>query len=319
MKNNIPHEKMGPFLIMAAASLWAVDALFRTHLTYALPSAMIVVLEHAIGFAILSPIFFKNWRWIRVMKKAEWMNFIALTIVSSVLGGILFTQALAKSFAEFDFVTPILLQKLQPIFVVGLSALILKERINVKFIILAIIALIGSYLMTFGATIVPFTFQGKEQVFLLALGAAACWGSGTIMSKRALKTLNFPAATSLRFLLAIPIASVFAIFLKETFNPMNLQFDQIWRLVVIATLTGGAGAIFLYYKGLQKTDAKVSTFAELMLPLVSILIAITPLNPYGEPQQLTTANIVGIIVLLVSVIMISIDNHLRSPTVAEEK
>lgn len=312
-------KKTAPYLIMVAASLWAVDALFRTQLTYTIPSTWIVFIEHLIGFILLSPIFFKNWRWIGAMEKGEWVNFILLTVVSSVLGSLLFTQALAKSFAEFDFVTPILLQKLQPVFVIILSAIWLKEKITKRFIALAVVALIGSYLMTFGATLVELTFQGKELVFLLALGAALCWGSGTIMSKKALKTLEFPAATATRFFLAIPVSLIFALIFNHTFDPGQLGFSEFWRFFVIASITGGAGAIFLYYKGLQDTDAKISTFAELMLPVVSIFIAITPLNPYGEPQQLTMANIIGIIVLVTSIVMISLENNKRQPSIVEEK
>jgi drug/metabolite transporter (DMT)-like permease len=311
--------KMGPYLIMIAASLWAVDALFRTHLTATIPSSSIVFLEHLIGFLILSPIFFQNWKDIKKLSKGEWINFLVLTIVSSVLGGILFTQALAKSFAEFDFVTPILLQKLQPIFVIILSAMFLKEKITGRFIVFAIAALIGSYLMTFGAQMVPLTLQGKELVYVLALGAALCWGSGTILSKKALKSLNFPAATSVRFLLAIPVAFTFSLLFHQTYNFAQIGFDQIWRFLVIASVTGGAGAIFLYYKGLQNTEAKVSTFAELMLPIVSLLIALTSLNPYGEAQKLTISNAIGIIVLIVSIIVISLENNKKQPSIVEEK
>lgn len=304
---------------MVAASLWAIDALFRTQLTYSIPSTWIVFIEHLIGFILLSPIFFKNWRWIKTMGKGEWINFILLTIVSSVLGGLLFTQALAKSFAEFDFVTPLLLQKLQPVFVIILSAIWLKEKITWRFITLAAVALIGSYLMTFGVQPIDLTFQGKELVFLLSIGAALCWGSGTIMSKKALKTLEFPAATAMRFFLAIPISLIFAFAFNHSFDPGQLGFGEFWRFAVIASVTGGAGAIFLYYKGLQNTDAKVSTFAELMLPVVSIFIAITPLNPYGEPQQLTMANIIGIITLVTSIVVISLENNKRQPSIVEEK
>lgn len=310
---------MGPFLIMVAASLWAVDAVFRTQLTTSIPSSAIVFLEHTIGFLILSPIFFQNWHKIKKLSQSEWINFIVLTVISSVLGAILFTQALSKSFAEFDFVTPILLQKLQPVFVIVLSALFLKEKITKRFMLFAAIALVGSYMMTFGTQMVQLQLQGKELVFLLAIGAALCWGGGTILSKKALKTLDFPAATSMRFLLAIPISLIFMFAFNQTYNVTQLGFDQLWRLLVIASVTGGAGAIFLYYKGLQNTEAKVSTFAELTLPLVSLLIALTSLNPYGEPQQLTIANAIGIILLVVSILVISVENNKKQPSIVEEK
>ncbi len=312
MEKNKTPSHIAPVFIMLAAGLWAVDALFRTQLTYTIPSASIVFFEHLLGFIILSPIFFKNIESIRALKTKDWINLVAMTVVSSVLGGILFTQALAKSFAEFDFVTPILLLKLQPIFVVALSAIFLKEKITGKFIILSIVALIGSYLMSFGMNPVKFSLQGKELVVVLALGATFSWGAGTILSKNALRKLHFPVATSLRFLLAIPVALIFAYFLNQTYDFRNLQFDQIWRFAVIAGITGGAGALILYYKGLQKTEAKISTFAELVYPVISIFIAITALNPYGQPQTLTTANIVGILLLIPSIVFISLENRTQT-------
>ena len=300
-------SSMAPVFIMIAASLWAVDALFRTQLTYSIPSSSIVFFGHLLGFLILSPIFFKNLKSIRALRLPDWVNLVTMTVVSSVLGTIFFTQALAKSFSEFDFVTPILLQKLQPIFVVALSAVFLKEKITKKFVLLAIIALFGSYLMSFGLTPVKLSLQGKELVVILALGATFCWGAGTIMSKKVLKVLHFPVATALRFLLAIPIALIFAYTLNQTYDFTKLGFDQIWRFIVIASITGGAGALILYYKGLQKTEAKISTFAELMYPIISIFIAITALNPYGKPQSLTIEQIVGIIILLISIVLISFE------------
>src|SRR3989344_5519047 len=297
--------KFAPIFIMIAATLWAVDALFRTQLTYTIPSTSIVMIEHAIGFLILSPLILRYWNDIKGLKKHDWMILLVMTIVSSVLGTVLFTEALGRSFAEFDFVTPILLQKLQPLFVVALSALILKEHISVKFIVLAIVALVGSYLISFGFNPVSLQLAGKELVFILAIGAAASWGTGTILSKHALNHIPFPALAGLRMLLAVPIAYIFSLVLGQAFNPMTIGVGEWWRFLVIAGITGGALAIYLYYKGLQKTPARVSTFAELMFPVASIFIAITPLNPYGAAQVLSMANVLGIVILLGSVLMIS--------------
>jgi len=291
--------------------LWAIDALFRTQLTYTIPAASIIFFEHLIGFLLLSPIFFKNIAEVRSMKRGEWINFIALTIVSSVAGGLLFTQALASSFAQKDFITPILLIKLQPVFVIALSALILKEKLTARFCLFAALALVGSYIMSFGLTPISISLEGKVLVYVLALGATLCWGIGTILSKRALSNVSFSTATALRYGIAIPVALIFAYSLGQTYDFMNLGFDQLWRFLVIAGITGGAAAIFIYYRGLQNTKAQVSTIAELMYPLLSIIIATTSLNPYGAPQSLNLANIFGIIILISSILAITFDSTTR--------
>lgn len=298
-------KKLGPLLIMIAASLWAFDALSRTELTFSIPTASIVFLEHIIGFLFLSPFLIKDYKSLKKLKIKDWGILLSMCLLSSVVGTLLFTEALKRSFALNDFATPILLQKLQPLFVVILSAIFLKEKVTSKFMFWAILALIGSYLISFGFEIPEVIFNEKELIYLLAIGAAFSWGAGTIMSKAMLNKLKFMTLTALRFLFAIPFAFIAINLLNQSYNYALLDRGDIFRFLIIGSITGGALAMYIYYKGLQTTQAKVSTFAELAFPIVSIIIAITPLNPYGEPQKILLPNIIGIILLLISIIKIS--------------
>ncbi len=300
-------EKLAPLFIMFSGILWAVDALLRTELTNTITPAGIVLVEHIIGFLILSPIFFKSISKIRTLNNKEWFAALLLTTTSSVGGTVLFTQALQSSFAVYDFATPVLLQKLQPLFVVIFSRLILKEELSFRFLSIIPLALIGSYMISFGSEGVELRLAGRELIYILSVGAALCWGIGTIFSKYLLKKLSFREATTLRFLLAIPISFVVMILIGQEYNPVYLRVSEIWRFIVIG-LTTGAGAILVYYHGLKRTPAKVATFAELTFPITSIIIAVTALNPYGEPETLELANVFGIIILLVSILAISFDD-----------
>jgi len=293
---------------MLAAGLWAVDALLRTELTKTIPSIWIVFIEHLVGFIILSPFLIRSWGKIKTLRSGDWLKLVGLTIVSSVLASLLFTEALFRSFAQFDFATPVLLQKLQPIFVILLAAIFLKEKITFRYLVLVPIALVGSYLISFGVDPVQFHMAGKELVYLLAVGASLCWGVGTILSKSILNKLTYSEATTLRFLLAIPLSLMVGLLIKPDYSLTSLSVSEITRFIVIA-FTTGAGAILIYYRGLQYTEAKISTIAELTFPIVSILIAITALNPYGSPQVLSLANIFGIIILLSAILAISLDNY----------
>lgn len=291
---------------MVAAALWALDALIRTQLTFRIPSASIVFMEHLIAFIFLLPFFIKGINSYKKLNVKDWGVALLMTIVSSVLGTVLFTEALSRSFAVFDFATPLLLQKLQPIFVIGLSAIILREKLTLRFIALTVIALIGSYMISFGAEPLALQIAGKEEIFLLAIGAALAWGSGTIMSKHLLTKLSFSEATALRFLLAIPISLFVSYLINQQYDFTQLGRDDIARFVIIAFSTGAA-SILIYYRGLKVTQAKVATIAELTFPIVGILIAVSSLNPYGEPQKMILANVFGIVILLISIILISFD------------
>ena len=170
-------------------------------------------------------------------------------------------------------------------------------------------------MVTFGSESIDFSFTGKEMVFVLAIEAALAWGFGTILSKRVLQKLSFGEATAMRFGLAIPISLIFMLAQNKGYAPMDISGSEWLRFLIIA-LTTSAGAILIYYRGLKITQAKVSTFAELMFPVVSVIIAVTALNPYGEPQKLMTAQIIGILILIGSIIGIGLS---KKPTVNQAK
>ncbi|MCX8008869.1 MAG: DMT family transporter, partial [Patescibacteria group bacterium] len=253
---NIPI--LGPLLIVLASSLWAVDALIRTPLTQTIPSAAIVFYEHVFGVVILIPLFFKSFRVLKNLSVKTWLSIILLAFVSSVGGTVFFTQALSASFVTGDFITPLLLLKLQPIIVIGLSVMLLKEKISRQFYPFALIAIFGSYLMSFGTTIPSFHFSGKELVVLLSLAASFCWGLGTIISKTLLKQYSSQDATFLRFLAAIPVGFLVMILMNQFFPPSLLSSSDILRFIAIA-LSTGAVALLIYYAGLSRTHAHVST------------------------------------------------------------
>lgn len=309
---NFRIRNAGPFLIMAAAALWALDALIRTGLTKTIPPASIVFFEHLLGFIVLLPVFVRAIPVYRSLKVRDWVVLIFLTLVSSVLGTLLFTEALSRSFASYDFATPLLLQKLQPIFVIALSALFLRERLTARFLILVPIALIGSYLISFGSELVSPNFSEKMLVVVLALGASLAWGVGTILSKHMLTKLDYAPASAMRFFLAIPVSYVAVLILGDQYPVTALALGDIARFFAIA-LSTGAVAILIYYRGLAKTEAKVSTIAELSFPIVSIVIAVTSLNPYGAPQILSWSNITGIVLLLGAILAISFDYSRERP------
>lgn len=307
VKQKLKASRYGAVMIMCAAALWAVDPVIRISLSQSIPPAAIVFYEHLFGFILLSP--FIYWGRNRIMKldKKDWLVIITMSALSSVIGGYLFTEALSRSFAVFDFVSPILLQKLQPVFVILLSGVLLKEKINWKFLAMLPIILIASYMVDFGANSVALEFGTKQTIYLLAIGAAFAWGAGTIMSKYTLKKLQFEEAAALRFGLAVPISLLLSFITNQTYTPMNLSSGEVGRFILIA-LTTGAAAILLYYRGLKVTEAKVSTIAELTFPVTTLLIGLTSLNPYGEAQDLPLANAFGVVILLVSILVIAFDN-----------
>ena len=101
-----------------------MDALIRRPLAHSTEPATIVFGEHVVLVALLLPVIF-------AALPALWRTgprFVAAGVVvgagSSALATILFTQA----FVEGDPVTPVVLQKVQPLIAVSLAAALLGER-----------------------------------------------------------------------------------------------------------------------------------------------------------------------------------------------
>jgi len=285
-------KTFGPIFIVVAAILWALDGVLRISL-YSLPPAVIVFYEHLFGFVVLLFIFFKWIGDLRKMTKKEWIAILAVSLFSGALGTILYTSALQKvSFLPFSVVV-LLQQQLQPIWAIAAAAILLKERVTKKFMALVLLALLAVYLVTFkDLTINVATGAGTIAAALLAIGAGFMWGTSTAISKFVLKKVNFLTATSMRFLFAPLFALLFISFQNQTQALFTLTSEQIKTLLII-TFSTGMLALLIYYYGLKKVQAKVSSVLELSFPAAAIFI-----DYFLYHKALTPTQILGVIVLI---------------------
>ena len=262
-------SKKGPLFIVIAAFLWGLDGVLRRSL-FTLPPSIIVFYEHLIGAVIILPFTFKALRKETITKK-EWGALLWIALLSGLLGTLMFTAALVKvNFISFSVV--FLLQKLQPIFAVTAAALLLKEKITGAFVKWGVLAVVAAYFVTFPGGQVNFaTGTGTVTAALLAVGAAFAWGSSTAFSRLGLLKLSHTLMTGLRFLLTTPLAFAAVLLLKNQASLVGLEPSQALRLIVIA-LTTGMVALWIYYRGLKYTQAKVSTILELVFPLTAVAI-----------------------------------------------
>lgn len=278
----------GPLLIIIAAVLWALDGIIRRSL-YSLPSITIVFYEHLIGAIILLPFIVKYFKKEPLTRRE--LGLIAfVSLFSSVLGTLFFTIALLKvNFIPFSVV--FLLQKLQPIFAIGSAAIFLKEKITKKYAVWAIIALVAAFFVTFPNGVVNLaTGNGTVIAALYALGAAFCWGSGTTFSKMALTGKSDTFVTGLRFLFATFFALIGVVILGQSSSLSQVTMPQFGSFLFIALSTGMV-ALLIYYKGLQKTEVRVSTILELTFPLLAIFIDIFLYKTVLLPTQYFAATI----------------------------
>ena len=290
---------LAPLLVVIAAFLWAVDGIVLRPSLYSLPVPLVVFVESAIVAILLSPFFIKRFSSLKQLKKKDWLAFFGVAL----LGGAIGTMAITKALFYVNFVNlsvVILLQKLQPVFAISLATIFLKEKLPKEFFLWAGLAIFGAYFMTFGTTHPNFSTGDKTTIAaLFALLAAFSFSSSTVLSKRALRNVDYEMGTYLRFLFAMIIMLIIAASTGDILSLPEITTKQIIIFLIIAFTTGGA-AIFLYYYGLKKISASVASICELAFPLTAVV-----LEYFVHGNILSPVQWIGAAILLISILRVS--------------
>src|SRR5947208_2278617 len=117
-------RSIGITLVAVAAALWGLDAWIRQPLAQSTDVATIVFGQHLVLVVCTRPFLAGAFS---AVFRLGWRYVLAAVVIgggSSALATILFTQA----FVDGDPVTPVVLQKVQPIIAVVAARLILGER-----------------------------------------------------------------------------------------------------------------------------------------------------------------------------------------------
>ena len=270
MPKNI-NKNWGPYLIIIAAFLWGLDGILRRTFG-AIPPITIIFFEHLIGAIILLPFAWSVASKEKVSNK-DFGYLILVSLLSGLLGTLWFTTALLKtSFISFSVV--FLLQKLQPIFAITTSSLILKEKFEKSYIKWAVLAMVAAYFVTFKDGYINW-HTGHDTIIaaLYALGAAFVWGTSTTFSKIVLRNVSAKTSTVYRFLFTALFSFVVMFFMGYCPTLSVVTPFQYGTFVLIALSSGMVG-LLIYYNGLKNTSVHASTILELFYPLVAVLIGI---------------------------------------------
>ena len=296
-------KKYAPaFAVIMAAILWSFDGFIRQNL-FTLPSFLIITIEHVIGAILFFPFLLKGWKEISALRQRGWISILWISVCGGILGTFFYTKAL--SYVNYiDLSVVVLLQKFQPIFAIALAAVTLKEKITKRFLILAGMAIIGGYFVTFGDS--PMAEWDDKTIIaaLLALLAAFSWGSSTVLGKHALKRLSFKTVTSLRLSVtgAITLFVLISTGQYEMITEMTLDH---WKYILLIVISTGSLALFIYYYGLNHLPASHVTLYELFWPLSAVAM-----DWYIRGNMMSTVQWMGTVLLLGAIILLSRDDSL---------
>jgi drug/metabolite transporter (DMT)-like permease len=302
--DNQPKKKSGALIVFLSSLLWAGDAPFRKPLlTGGLSVSFIALLEHILNTLACLPGLIRHRLELKGLGWRQWLGFIYIGAGASALAAILFVQAAVVM--NYNFTVAALLQKFQPIFAILFAGIFLKEKMQIKFWLLAIPALFGGYLVTFGLASPNLLWHSGSINILgaaLALLAAALWAGGTVVWRSLLKGLNFQVVNGMRFVFGfIFLFGFMAVVRGFQFGLMTPVF---WRNSLIIALLTGFFALLLYYYGLKSTKASIATLMELGYPL-----ALTVVNWKFLGITLNVWQIAGALLLLVSVTIFTLSQN----------
>src|SRR4026208_1759941 len=167
----------GVVLVSLAAAMWGLDGLIRKPLSDTTSPYTIVFGEHVVLVLLTLP------RLIPAVR-ARWAagpRYVAAGIAvgagASAIATILFTKALFHG----DFITVVVLQKVQPLIAVLGAWFVLGEQPRRGFAWVLLPALAGVWLIALPPPLDPHA-QGWEPI-VETLAAAALWGMGTVFGR----------------------------------------------------------------------------------------------------------------------------------------
>jgi drug/metabolite transporter (DMT)-like permease len=291
---------IGAFAIIIASIGWSFDGVLIRPNFSEFSVLNIVFLEHFFWAILLSPILF--WWWNKTKKITPEVLFWLLWV--SFFWGLIGTFMITKAYfaaytGETTLSTIIILQKLQPVFAIGLAALFLKERLTSTFYIWSLIAIVAAYMIAFetlGRDVLSLNFLSNPSFY--ALLAAFAFGSSTVYGKKLVMTLGFQLSTSLRFIFTAIMACIAVLIFWDIASVTELNGEH-WVLLAILVCTTGSLWLFLYYYWLRKVPASSATIYELAFPLSWVFF-----DWYFNEKLLTGSQVLFSCILFISFFVI---------------
>jgi drug/metabolite transporter (DMT)-like permease len=279
----------GVVLVALAAAMWGTDPIIRKPMSTSTSATTIVFGEHVVLVLLTLPLLLPA---LRAVFRAGWRDVVCVIVIgagASAVATILFTEALFHG----DFVTPVVIQKIQPLVAVAGAAVLLGERARPRFAWFILPALIGFWLVNQPHPLEP-TAKGLVPI-VEATAAAVMWALGTVLGRYVSRDLEFQHIVALRFFFGL-VASAIAL---PVMGAKAYAGGHDSLLIAYLAVVTGLLSLSLYYYGLKRTPAMLSSIAELTYPAIAVIAGIYAYNSHlNWSQWLGVCVIIGTVTLL---------------------
>jgi drug/metabolite transporter (DMT)-like permease len=308
-------KQKGVLAVLGASSMWAIEPICAK-LAYKTSGVLETSAFRAIGVTLIALVYaLATNRGSLAMRRKEWPAILYLALAGTVGADLLYYYALTT----VPVINAVLIAHMQPVFIVLIGFLLLKEDklFRSDYIGIAILILSGTLVATR-------TLDNLAQIRLgtpgdlIVLAATALWASTAIVMRKYLRHLNAGIITFYRFLAAwcvlhfLVMAQGIRLLAERTHassQPSSLVPDlgtyplpaNVYQL--LAGLVVGVGTL-LYYEAMKRIKAAQVSALELSAPFFAAGLAYLTLGERATPMQIT-----GILLLIVGVHFISRKEH----------
>lgn len=223
-----------------------------------------------------------------VVKGKQFSVLAYIGIVGTLFADLLYFFAMTK----IPVVNVVLIGHMQPVFIILIGFIFLREERLVKFDYAGIALMMLSALMVSTGTIdnlasLRFGTLGD----MLVLISTVAWATAAIAVRKYLTGVNAGVIAFYRFLIA---STAFAVYLSATSGIAVANIYQVMVGIVV-----GIGTIF-YYEGLKRIKAAQVSALELSAPFFAALFAFVVLG-----EMLTPLQIAGVLLLFSGIYYLS--------------
>ncbi|MDG5789913.1 DMT family transporter [Evansella sp. AB-P1] len=275
-------------MLALATSSWGSAFIAGNYATRDFEPITVAFLRFFFAAIILIPIMLIKEKKHRRPKGKEWLLFVSLGLTGIALYNICFFIA-AK---EAPIVKSSLFIASNPVLIILLSALFLKEKITVRNIFGLCLALTGAAIIITEGQFIHVFRAGFQPIDIVLLVAVVCWALYSVLGKVALQ--RFSSLVSTTYAIVFGTIILFPFALAETSTSQIIHATPLtWASILHMSIVVSVISFIMYYQGIRTIGAaKASIFINLM-PLSAVILAIFLL---GEP--LLPVHILGAIFVL---------------------
>ena len=276
-------ENKSKILIIIAMTIWGTIGIFRRYIP--LSSGMIALARGIMGCAFLGTAMALT------KKKIEWKNIKENIFILLISGAVMGANwiLLFEAYEYTSVATATLCYYMEPVFVMLVSPIFLKEKLSVKKVVCILVSLVGMVLVSGILKTTEFKISEFKGVFL-GLGAAVLYATVVILNKK-LKPIAAYDKTVMQ-LLSASIVILPYVLLVDNFKEISLEPVNVVMLILVGLIHTGI-AYTLYFGSMSNVKAQTVAIFSYIDPVVAIILSALILK-----EKMGIAEIIGAVLIL---------------------